>query len=208
MSLALIAGSTSPPPRTTTSSASFLTTSHPATEALTYTVTALLYSYASNARGFTEKYSTATTVVPLSLSTPTSTLSSVLPSGSLECPAANGTYYSPGEAVANKTTQVFQKLCNVTLPRPPSGDDYWSYLGFDYNMNSCIDRCALDNANYAPNLTCSFVHWEYDDYQKQRPGGWPVLCGLVQMAPFDWIMEGGDEAAVLVAYDPIGGVQS
>jgi hypothetical protein len=73
-------------------------------------------------------------------------------------------------------------------------------------MDDCINECAGQNAQHAPNLTCPFVHWEYDDYQ--RSGGWAVQCGLMRMAPFDWIIEGSDEAAILVAYNPTGNAQN
>jgi hypothetical protein len=167
---------------------SFSLTAHSfKTEALTYTATALLGSYGSGGLYF--KTSTATIVIPLSTSVLTASFSSVIPTGTLECPAANGAYYSPADTVANKTTQVFQKLCNITLPHPPSADDFSSLVGFENTMDDCIDQCASANAKSAPNASCLFVHWEYDAYQRSEVG--TTLCGLMHLAPFDWFVESG-----------------
>jgi hypothetical protein len=92
----------------------------------------------------------------------------------------------------------------VTAQYPGGGEviDYYnSYIGFAQYMSDCIDFCAGDNAQGAPNITCPFVIWlsPEDNY------GGTDSCRLTHFFQTDLLINGTSEVGILVAFDPTGG---
>jgi hypothetical protein len=113
----------------------------------------------------------------------TATISSTLPSGTAECPAADGTTYTSHK----NHTQVFKKYCDAFTPLRT----WFFYYGYIQSMNDCIDACA--GFNSPQNLTCLAASFGFT-------GDTGFFCYLFH-AIGDIVTAGQFEVAELVAFE-------